>query len=235
MGWGLASLPHSYLEEKMATQNKTTGKTTAKKNKKSTAEVSTEQLIAQLMKKVEELETQVGKEKSVENVDVENNENIRSDEYIWVMSLIPWRLSLSTGRDGDRPYNFERLYEKKRILYSRLVDIIDNHWSFLEKGLFYVLDKRVVRQHGLDDTYEKILSMEKIEKVLKEDKDIAYPIFNTANERQQRNIAQIMINMLVAGENLDQNMILAVSADTNIDINEKVKDVLALNINSSKK
>lgn len=211
----------------MATKTKITGV--------ADAEVSTEQLVAELFKQVEELKSKLEEKQSVETVRVEENNSIGADEYIWVMSLIPWRLNLSTGRDGDRPYNFDRLYEKKRILYSRLVDIIDNHWSFVEKGLFYILNERVIRQHGLDDVYDKILSMEKIEMVLKEDKETAYPIFESANNRQKKNIAQLMINMLVAGEYLDQNMVLAVSADTHIDINEKAKDTIALTASSSKK
>ena len=211
----------------MATKTKATGTSTTKKTN---VDTNTEQLIQTLLKEVEALKAQIDVEESVE-VHVEDD-GIRSDEYIWVMSLIPWRLNLSTGRDGDRPYNFNRLYEKKRILYSRLVDIIDNHWSFVEKGLFYILDERVIRQHGLDDVYDKILSMEKIEEVLKKDKETAYPIFSAANLRQKKNIAQIMINMLVDGEKLDQNMVLAVSADTRIDINEKAKDTIALTASS---
>src|SRR5512137_2575663 len=89
------------------------------------------------------------------------------DDYVPVISLLPYRLNLATKEGGQGDIKkFTKFGEVKNILYKDLVDIIEINRSFMEAGYFYILDPVVIRQHGLDDTYSKILTKEKIEDIL---------------------------------------------------------------------
>ena len=81
--------------------------------------------------------------------------DIRPDKYIQVMSLCPHPLNLSRNR--GKPIRFSRFGESKRIIYSDLVDIIDNHPTFTEEGLYYIMNADVIHRHGLEDFYIDIL------------------------------------------------------------------------------
>ena len=113
---------------------------------------------------------------------------VRSDEYIRVMSLLPHPLNLST-RDGGQGSvkRFGRFGEIKRILYKDLVDILDTNQRFAEAGYFYILNPEVVRQHGLDDVYEKILTKNKIEEILSMKSVDVAELYSSANDSQKRN------------------------------------------------
>lgn len=154
-----------------------------------------------------------------------SDDEIRNSEYIRVMSMLSWPLNLSTGEKGRRPYTFNGMYETKRILYSDLVRILDMHQSFAEYGYFYVLDERVIKLHGLEPAYDKILDKEKLETILSgSDANTAIDVFKIANKRQQIVIANILISKLRNKENVDKNLVYAVSEETGIDIFEKSKE-----------
>lgn len=199
--------------------------------KKTAAEKRLEKMVEDLVKKVDDLQGQIkdAEEKQQKSKERDEDLEISPTEYIEVMSLIPRRLSLSTeGKGKGRVYTFDGLYETQKILYSRLVDIIRNQRSFLKKGLFYILDPRVVRVHGYDSVYDEILDKERIETVINEGYDVAFPIFKGANKEQQKNIAGIIITKLTNGEVVDQNLVRAIEAETKIDISEKVEDRKAM-------
>jgi hypothetical protein len=152
--------------------------------------------------------------------------HISSDEYIKVMSLCPNVLNLSTqGRGKGKIFTFTKLYEVKRILYRDLVDIMENHTNFLNDGLFIILNPDVIKHHGLDDVYEKILTKEKIEDVLKGNSTDAVNLFKSANSNQQEIIAKTMIEEMVAGKEMDLNFVDRISRAIGYSLVERVDEI----------
>jgi hypothetical protein len=194
--------------------------------------------VDELKKQLEELNKKLlqviavqNKENTDESGDDDfDNVKIGSDEYIKVMSLYSSLLNLTTQPFGKgKVFSFNGFGVVKRIVYHELVDIMDNHYNFLEKGYFVILDKRVVRKHGLDDIYTNILSKANIDKIiLGENQTDAVNLFKSANEKQQDVICRLLIDKRVSGEEIDLNLLDRLSREVGYNIYERSEEILAL-------
>jgi len=146
--------------------------------------------------------------------------DIRPDRYIRVISLCPHPLNLSTRKKGGKNFRFANLGQEKRILYQDLLDIIETNSSFAEQGLFYILNKDVIRRHGLSDFYDSILKKDEMLNIITSDTDVALRVFKTANRRQQEHIGEILENMLIRGESVDMNLVYHIGKEIGRDIDE---------------
>jgi hypothetical protein len=164
---------------------------------------------------------------SQKNVDPND---IRPDEYIEVLSLIPFRLTLTTeARGGGKAYTFDNgIGDKKRILYRDLVDIIDVQQGFLKIGYFYILDKRVINRHGLADVYDGILNKEKMEEILACETPAIIEIFKGATKKQQEIIGLILAQKVSEGEYVDLNIISQLEKIGKISIIRRADDIKEL-------
>jgi len=181
-----------------------------------------EKLLEDKIKKLEELVSQLVSKSDIKNPyeDIFDEIKIPQDDYIKVVSLCLTRLNLSTlGMGKGKIFTFKEFGETKRILYSDLVEIIEHQDRFLKDGLFYIDDSRVIRRHGLDEVYEKILTKETIEKIMKNSQN-AVSLFNSANDKQKETIARMFIDRLIKGEDVDLNLIDAITRLSNIKIVE---------------
>lgn len=189
-----------------------------------------QELMAQLMemtKKVEELQSSQNLHAYAEDDELneENEIKINPDDYIKVMSLVHFRLNLTTEAKGQgRPFRFTKFGEVKRILYSDLIRIVENHANFLNDGYFVILNKNVVRKLGLNDVYAKILTKEKIERILEGNQSDAVNLFNTANKGQQEVIVKQIIERATRGFDTDLNLLFRLSQIIGYDIQEKIND-----------
>lgn len=204
--------------------------------------------VEQLRKELEELKKLVlNNTKDVEikeadtssvskDLDDESNEiKISGDDYIKVMSLCPHVLNLTTEQKGrGKLFMFKSFGEVKRILYSDVVKIMENHSNFLHDGLFIILNNKVVRRHGLDEVYQKILTKEKINAILDGEQSDAVNLFKSTNPNQQKIIIDIIVAKLVDGLYLDLNLIdrisrayKEISGNPDFDISNIVKDIQA--------
>ena len=161
-----------------------------------------------------------------ENFEDDDEVKIDHDAYIKVMSLCPHTLTLSTkmGGKGGKSFNFEKFGQVKRILYYDLVDIIENHQNFLNDGLFMILDKKVIRRHGLDELYTKLLTKENMERILEGNESDAVNLFKTANKKQQESICNLIITEMVNGKNIDLNFVDRLSRVVGFDLIKKVEE-----------
>jgi hypothetical protein len=153
---------------------------------------------------------------------------IKPNKYIKVMSLNFGKLVLSTeGKGRGKVFEFPKFGDVRNIVYTDLANLIHNHQSFAEKGRFYIFDKQVVKNHGLVEYYEKLLTKEMIEKILDYNKDDIVNLFKNATDAQQETIINLLIKKLVAGEELDINKIDIISRLSSVDIykiaNEKIE------------
>lgn len=185
-----------------------------------------------LKKRLSELEQKRNESNEIEdnNIDENIDERIQQDDYISVMSLIPYNLNLSTKEKGQGNIKkFTKFGEVKRILYRDLVDIMEVNTKFMKAGYFYILDNRVIRQHGLDDVYSKILTKEKIEEILSTGSDNSIELYKIANEEQQKVIIGLLIEKIRENpDSVNLNMIDKISRLSGVDILEKAEDVKQL-------
>lgn len=152
--------------------------------------------------------------------------DIRMDEYVEVMSLLPYPLTLTTQpKGGGKAYKFNKLGEKKRILYNDLVDIIEIQQRFLNAGMFYILDERVISRHGLHDLYDNILDKEKLERVIQCDGQDVITFFKSATKKQQEILGDILTQKIVDGEYLDLNIISQIEKVGKISIIRRAEEV----------
>jgi hypothetical protein len=110
-----------------------------------------------------------------------------------------------------------------------LVDIIENHLNFVEAGRFYILDKRVIRQAGLDAAYEKILDKSKIEEIFAGNMDNAVELYSSANAEQQQLIVDFFITRLRDNpDSIDLNLVDKITRISGVKIVERAEDDRAL-------
>jgi hypothetical protein len=155
--------------------------------------------------------------------DDEVDAKIEQDEYIQVMSLLPYPLNLSTKEMGQGSIKkFTKFGEIKRIMYKDLVDILEVHANFLEAGYFYILNPALIRHHGLNDVYSKILTKDKIEEILLANSEECVSLYNSANEKQQEIIIQLLIEKVRNNsEGVNLNMVDRLSRASKVDIMKK--------------
>lgn len=192
-----------------------------------TTNVATDELlklVAQMQQEIGSLKEQLNNksENSLPSYNVSKAEDqdefdvnyIKQDDYVKVISLCDHPLYLSTEPKGrGRHYVFPDFGSQKRIIYSDLNKLMDNHQNFLEQGKFFIADKRVIRRHGLDDTYSKILSKEIIERIVGGDisSNDAVSLYKSSSLAQQTIIRDMIIKKLIDGEQLDLNMVDKIS------------------------
>ena len=152
-------------------------------------------------------------------------DDIPMNAYIRVMSLFPGHLNLSTQERGlGKVFRFENFGSMKRMLYSDLIDVLEAYSKFANAGYFIILDPRVIRNHGLEDAYAKVLTKEKIESIISGSSD-AHELFSACNARQQNLIVSMLIEKIRDNpESVDLNMIDRISRLAGVDIAKKAAE-----------
>jgi len=179
---------------------------------------------------VKELEDKVARYEAEKlNGDESDEIVISQSDYIKVMSLLPYRLNLCTKEKGQgKVYRFDTLYQVKKIIYSDLVDILEVCREFLEQGYFIILNPKVVRAHGLDEIYERILTKEKIETIFTNTEE-GFALYAAASKGQQSTIDDMVLQKLVANpESIDLNLVDKIARISGIKFIEKSEDMREL-------
>jgi hypothetical protein len=190
------------------------------------------ELIEKLLQKIAELESRIDKASTVTKVEEIESEDefkknkIDQEDYIKVVSLCPYMLNLSMEKNGQgKTFTFYEFGEVKRILYGELARVLESNRSFLEAGYFYIMDQRCIRRHGLNDLYEKILTKEKIEKILEGKSNDIVSLFKSGTPIQQSLIVEMLINKLASNpDSIDLNMIDKISRASGVKIAEKAEE-----------
>lgn len=203
----------------------TTGSTTAKRGRGRPRKENPRE--AQLLAEIAELKSKL-EEKTYEEpyaLPISDGK-IQQDDYISVMSLIPFNLNLATRPGGQGSVKrFNGFGQVKKVLYRDLVEIIETHHNFLEAGYFYILNPAVIREHGLDEMYSKILTKEKIDEILSAQSDACVEIYKTANEKQQEMIVELIIERLIEdSQGVNLNVVDRISRVSNVDISKVAED-----------
>jgi hypothetical protein len=196
-------------------QNSASTKVTSRR--KVAAKVNDSLEVAELKKQLLEMSEKMNELTGTKSVDKiensmdEDDENgdvtISSDSYIKVMSLIPYQLTLTTEDYGrGKKYDFHKFGEVKRIPYHYLTEIMEQHPNFLNDGYYIILNKNVVRKHGLDDIYTRILTKENIEKIMAGNDSDAVNLFKSCSDAQRDSIIAMVHEKMIANEFVDLNL-----------------------------
>ncbi len=138
--------------------------------------------------------------------------SIELNKPIKVMSLYPGELNLRTSNEGNgQTFKFESFGSSRPIMYSDLVQIINNHPRFAKEGFFIILDKEVVKQHYLEDHYEKFLNKETIDNILNYDEKTIESLFKNSATQIRQTIASIIVHKIINGEYVDRNRVKIIS------------------------
>lgn len=155
---------------------------------------------------------------------------LQPNTYIDVISLCNNLLNLRTNRGGAKPFykTFRYFGEKQRVLYSDLVDIMDNHPTFVENGAFYIMNEDVIREHGKDDAYAKILTKDKIEKIVSGEfkSEDALALYKIANDSQKKVIMDIIIERIRDEKEVDKNFVYQLEKVSGKKIFDRVEDAV---------
>ena len=152
------------------------------------------------------------------------SEELTSDSYIPVMSLLFNTLTLSTREIGKGTINFTRFGEVKQVVYSDLIRIMENHPTFVRDGRFYIMDSRVVRKHGLDEEYSKLLTKETIDLILEGDKQKSVKLYESAGEKQREIINErVVLKIMNDSASVDLNVVDAFSRISGVNLLEKAR------------
>jgi len=189
-------------------------------------------------KEMESLEAKLAELKKKQGINVENTATVEEiiepkiqiDDYIRVMSLLPHTLNLSTeGMGKGKIKKFTKLGEIKKIKYADLVDIVDAHQSFVEAGYFYILSKAFIREMGLDEAYERILTKEKIDLILEANTEACVDLFDGATEGQKEIILRLLVKKIVDdADSVNLNIIDKISRVSGVDIMTRVNFIREL-------
>jgi hypothetical protein len=199
-------------------------------NAKTTKQLSADEKkeVAALKARLAELETTpVFEQQDEQSTKEAKRDKVLLDDYVPVMSLLPYKLNLSTREGGQGDIKkFTRFGEVKNILYKDLVDIIEVDRSFMEAGYFYILDPVVIRQHGLDEVYSKILTKEKIDEILNNtNSEYCIELYNSANPDQQKVIVQLFVEKMKKDPTaVNLYTVDRISRLSNIDIAQRVQE-----------
>lgn len=160
----------------------------------------------------------------------ENTKQLEPDDYISVMSLLPYPLNLTTKEFGQgNVKRFTKFGEVKKIMYRDLVDIIEAHMNFVEAGYFYILSPAFVRQNGLQEIYSKILTKDKIEEIITSNSQESINLYNSATKEQQEIIIDLLIGMARNNpDSLNLNVVDKISRLSKVDIMQKAEEALEL-------
>lgn len=172
----------------MATQ-KTKSELESELKQKDSALVAMQEKIELLMQQMSELSTHKN-DSANSNID-----NIMlANEKIKVISLIDYPLYLSTEEYGTgKKYSFPHYGYEHNIKFNDLEDIVHLTRSFAEKGIYYITDRQVVEELGLEDAYKTILDKDKIDLILNLESELAVSLFAGANREIQESLVDMMI------------------------------------------
>lgn len=174
---------------------------------------------------IDALEAKLAELKQVTELKGEEKNKIQLDDLIPVMSLLSYPLNLSTKERGQGDvFKFDYFGQIKKILYSKLLGILEVHNNFMEYGYFIILDERVIKSHGLQETYSKILTKDKIDKILNGSAG-AVELYSSCNEEQQKVIVSMMVEKVRDNpDSVDLNVVDKLSRISGVNITARADD-----------
>ena len=155
-----------------------------------------------------------------------NYDNLRQprpDAMIRLQSLTKGELCLNVN--GSVAINFDKYGDIKPVLYSELMNIVNNNRRFAEEGAFYIMDDASVKYLGLSRYYDNILSYDEIESLESYSDDELRTIVTKISDFQKDVISLVFANRIYNDEQVDRNKIEVISKACEIDIAKRAREM----------
>ena len=169
-----------------------------------------------IMKQMEEMQKQIlSLQKENESLQNDNSStfvDIDADMDVEIVSQFRGTLVLATEPSGHgTTYIFEHFGEVQDIPFSDVKAICKNMRSFAEEGLFYILDRDVVKKLRLGKKYEKMLGFDDMSTLEKKSSEEVLRLFNLASDLQQEEIISFYLEKYRNKETVDMNVLQGLS------------------------
>lgn len=156
-------------------------------------------------------------------------EQPKSDELIRVCSLTHGELNLSVG--GRVAISFRKYGDIKPVLYSSLVNIVNENRGFAEYGDFYIMDKRAVYHLGLTEYYKKIYPIEVLNDIDKYSTDNIEKILNNMCNQQKETVVINVAKKIYEDKTINQNSVKTIEKILDVDIHNIVRTMREIDEN----
>nr|DAF83931.1 MAG TPA: hypothetical protein [Caudoviricetes sp.] len=153
----------------------------------------------------------------------------RPDSMIRLQSLTKGELCLNVN--GSVAINFEKYGDIKPVLYSELVNIVNNNRSFAENGAFYIMDDSAVFYLGLARFYDHVMSWDDIENIESFDDDVLRQMLPKVSDFQKGVLAVALATKIFNDEPVDMNKVDVVSKVCKIDIVGEAREMREISNN----
>lgn len=180
----------------------------------------TQDVTQQLLKKLEEMQNQIAqlkaenesfKNKQVEDIDKEDEEDITADTDIPVISQTVGKLVLSTDGNGvGTVYRFDNFGDVHDIPFADLKDIVKNKPRFAKEGAYYISNAQAVKKLRLTREYENIVDNKLFEHILDEKSDVVINTYKNAPKLQQEQIVSMIEERINKGQDVDGNILVKI-------------------------
>lgn len=190
-------------KSRTSTKTSTTKSANDEKNKDENLD-----LIKQMQKQIEQLQSQLTEAQSQPNVVVQSNSDIT--RTVKVVSMLPHTYVLSVKsnpKEKGRTYVFDKFGESKNIRFSDMVEIVNNYNSQFEKGYAILTSKKDYEDLGIGYVYDEVMNKEAVERLVSlVDDNAVDTILNMDKDTAERFVALIARKMS-EGYNYDFNKI----------------------------
>lgn len=156
-------------------------------------------------------------------------EQPRSDELIRICSLTHGELNLSVG--GRIAMSFRKYGDIKPVLYSTLVNIVNENRSFAECGDFYIMDKRAVYHLGLTEYYKRIYPLETLNNIENYDSSDIEKILGNMCAQQKETVIINIAKKIYEDEPINQNSVKTIEKKLDVDIHGMVRTMREIDEN----
>lgn len=155
-----------------------------------------------------------------------NYDNLRQprpDAMIRLQSLTKGELCLNVN--GSVAINFDKYGDIKPVLYSELMNIVNNNRLFAEEGAFYIMDDASVKYLGLSRYYDSILSYDEIEQLESYSDEELKTIIPKVSDFQKDVISLVFASRMYNDEPVDRNKVEVISKACEIDIAKRAREM----------
>lgn len=189
----------------------TTKKTTTTKSK--TIEVApavqegtlenSEDVIAKLMAEIEALKKQVATPAPVAEL------KSVGDKMITFVSLSQGSVMLRGS--AARPYEIDGQYKSRTFTETEARIIVNQMGGYMREGFVYIDDAEFVREAGLTDAYNNILTPKKLKTLLDNKPELVVSAYENTTDGQKDIIIRMVREKLAAGQYVDGNIVMRLS------------------------
>lgn len=191
--------------------------------KKVEEKLNYDEIIAQLMNKIESLESEL-KDKPVKS------EPIHVGKKIKCINLMHNMVNVATEEDGlGKVYSFKDYGDSQMIKFDDLANIVNNYPNTMENGLIYIADKQAVEELGLAEDYAKLYDKKTLDKIIRlRDSSDVDMLLGISNKELLESTIRAIAERINQNEFYDYNNLNRIKVESGYDIVKIAEDLSKL-------